>query len=73
MSEAFNTAAAGNVVRNDISEWQCLKIYFLLFFDFIFFLEILYGFAPYHSRTIEELHLKVLNDTPIIVNNDNNL
>ena len=70
MSEAYNTAAAGNNVRNDISECQCLKIYFLLFFDFIF-LEILYGFAPYHSRTIEELHLKVLNDTPIIVNNNN--
>ena len=38
--------------------------------DITYFLEILYGFAPYHSRTIEELHLKVLNDTPIIVNNN---
>ncbi|XP_019855102.1 PREDICTED: neuroblastoma-amplified sequence-like [Amphimedon queenslandica] len=29
--------------------------------------EILYGFAPYHSSTIEELHLRVLNDTPIVI------
>ena len=69
MSEAYNTAAAGNNVRNDISEWQCLKFIFCSFL-ILFFLEILYGFAPYHSRTIEELHLKVLNDTPIIVNNN---
>ena len=35
---------------------------------FIFnYLEILYGFAPYHSSTIEELHLRVLDDTPITV------